>query len=492
MPPGSTANNAAAAAAAPPVPPVRAEGARFRRGTIQTRSAASIGRGLRINSRDSIYRRALAAADLLAGLTVSALLAQSGAPELLIVGVPLAVIGAAKLRGLYDRDANVIEKSTVPEIPSLFALATSITLTAFLTAGIVTGTMATPAQIGLAWVSLTIMLVTTRRLARACAQRLTPPERCLLAGAGARGAALYEGMDHGGSDRVMVGFLDLEHVGPGFASTRALLEAVDRFDPDRVVLVPGGGSSDDVMFVVHDLKESGVKVSYVDSSAWVLGSSVEVDSIDGATLLGMRRFEINRSSALLKRGFDLVGATVMSILTLPLLIAVAIAIKLDSDGPVIYRQRRIGRHGSEFSILKFRSMIDGAHGLRPDLAALDEGANGLFKIANDPRRTRVGRLIRRYSIDELPQLFNVIRGEMSLVGPRPLVPEEDARIEGRFRRRLDLPPGMTGHWQVVGGPRIPIEQMVRLDYLYIANWSLWGDIALLIRTIPIVIGRRGI
>jgi lipopolysaccharide/colanic/teichoic acid biosynthesis glycosyltransferase len=170
---------------------------------------------------------------------------------------------------------------------------------------------------------------------------------------------------------------------------------------------------------------------------------------------------------------------------------IALAIKLGSPGPIFFRQRRIGRDGRAFDILKFRSMVAGAERQQSQLLALNE-ADGLFKMAEDPRITRVGRFLRRTSLDELPQLLNVLRGEMSLVGPRPLVPHEDERIEGSHRRRLHLKPGMTGQWQVYGSSRIPLREMVTIDYLYVASWSLWGDMKILCRTLPHMLGRRGL
>ena len=170
---------------------------------------------------------------------------------------------------------------------------------------------------------------------------------------------------------------------------------------------------------------------------------------------------------------------------------IAVATKLSSAGPVLFRQRRIGRHGESFLMLKFRSMYDGAEEMKPELHALNE-ADGLFKIADDPRVTPLGRLLRRVSLDELPQLVNVLRGEMSLVGPRPLVGDEDAQIKGWLRRRLDVIPGMTGVWQVHGSSRIPLREMVKMDYLYRANWSLWLDVKILLRTVPLLLSRRGI
>jgi lipopolysaccharide/colanic/teichoic acid biosynthesis glycosyltransferase len=169
---------------------------------------------------------------------------------------------------------------------------------------------------------------------------------------------------------------------------------------------------------------------------------------------------------------------------------IAAVIKLTSPGPVLFRQTRVGRDGHTFEMLKYRSMYEGADARKRELLPRNE-ADGLFKIADDPRITRVGRFLRRTSLDELPQLFNVLRGQMSLVGPRPLVLDEDRRVEGWYRRRLYLTPGMTGDWQVFGAARIPLREMVTIDYLYVSNWSLWADIKILLRTIPCVVGRRG-
>jgi lipopolysaccharide/colanic/teichoic acid biosynthesis glycosyltransferase len=157
---------------------------------------------------------------------------------------------------------------------------------------------------------------------------------------------------------------------------------------------------------------------------------------------------------------------------------------------VFFRQTRVGRDGRHFRIVKFRTMVADAEARKPALVALNE-ADGLFKIAEDPRITRVGRYLRRTSLDELPQLLNVLRGEMSIVGPRPLILTEDARITGTDRRRLNLTPGMTGPWQVLGAARVPLGEMVKLDYLYVAGWTLWQDVKLVLRTVPHMAARRG-
>jgi lipopolysaccharide/colanic/teichoic acid biosynthesis glycosyltransferase len=223
----------------------------------------------------------------------------------------------------------------------------------------------------------------------------------------------------------------------------------------------------------------------------VVGSSVEFDDLGGMTLLGLRRYQLTNSSAFLKRALDVFGALAGLIVLAPFFAVVGLIIKVTSPGPVFFKQPRVGRGGETFAMLKFRTMYDGADRKKSDLAHRNE-ADGFFKIAEDPRITPIGRLLRRASLDELPQLVNVLRGEMSLVGPRPLVHEEDARIEGWFRRRLDVTPGMTGAWQVLGSSRVPMREMVTIDYLYRANWSLWNDVKILLRTVPHVLRRHGL
>jgi lipopolysaccharide/colanic/teichoic acid biosynthesis glycosyltransferase len=214
----------------------------------------------------------------------------------------------------------------------------------------------------------------------------------------------------------------------------------------------------------------------------VVGSAVEFEDVDGMTVLGVRPFGLSRSSRMIKRAFDFVVTTLGLIAVAPIMIAIAIAIRIDSRGPVFFRQVRVGRDGRHFHIFKFRSMVVDADSRKDDLRDLNEVGDGMFKITSDPRVTRVGGLLRRTSLDELPQLFNVLCGEMSLVGPRPLVVDEDAQVLGLDRSRLHLTPGMTGPWQVLGA-RVAMQEMVGIDYLYVAGWSLWSDLKILLRTV---------
>ena len=192
-----------------------------------------------------------------------------------------------------------------------------------------------------------------------------------------------------------------------------------------------------------------------------------------------------------KRAFDIVVATAVFALAAPVLIVVAIAVKLDSPGPVLFRQKRVARHGVPFDIYKFRTMSLDAEERLKDLLARNEASGPLFKIRNDPRVTRVGRILRRWSLDELPQLLNVLRGEMSLVGPRPALPREVELWPPELHQRLRVKPGITGMWQVCGRRHEQLDEYTRLDLYYVDNWSFLADLAILARTIPAVLSRRG-
>ena len=266
---------------------------------------------------------------------------------------------------------------------------------------------------------------------------------------------------------------------------------VAELDVHRVFLIPTSADSETMLDAVSRTAALGVKVSIVPRLFEVVGSSVEFDTVGGVTVLGLRRPGLSRSSRLVKRAMDIVGSSLGLLVLAPFGVLIALAIKLDSPGYVFFRQLRVGRDGRTFWMIKFRSMIAGAEAQRRALDTLNE-SDGIFKLARDPRVTAVGRLLRRCSVDELPQLFNVLLGDMSLVGPRPLVVDEDRLVEGRHRERLQFAPGMTGPWQVLGPSRPPLGEMVKTDYLYATNWSLWTDIKILLRTVAHVVAQRGL
>jgi lipopolysaccharide/colanic/teichoic acid biosynthesis glycosyltransferase len=192
-----------------------------------------------------------------------------------------------------------------------------------------------------------------------------------------------------------------------------------------------------------------------------------------------------------KRALDLVGGFFASIVAVPLALAIVVAIRRDTPGPAIFRQTRVGLHGRLFEVYKFRTMIDGAESQLEDLLEHNEIRGHAFKVTNDPRVTKVGRWLRRTSLDELPQLLNVLRGEMSLVGPRPPLPSEVAGYDIWHRRRLSMKPGMTGLWQIRARREADFDRWVETDLEYIDTWSFWLDLKIMLRTIPAVLGREG-
>jgi exopolysaccharide biosynthesis polyprenyl glycosylphosphotransferase len=484
-------------------------GLRSARGDAARRRSATAARGPAVClRRDALFRRALLVADIVAilgALVLTVALSSRRVPLQLtwesLVGVPLLLIGA-KLLGLYDRDETLLRRTTLDEAPKLFQLATLCTLVALLAGRlVVAGTLDRKEALFL-WVLLAGLLLLARATARGLALWAGPMERCLFIGdersAEVVGAKLN---GHGGVKAKIIAHLDMDQVAPwstdAFSAPRLkeIRDLAQTLDVHRAIIAPGWGAGADAsetLNLVRTLKAVDVRVSVLPRMLEVVGSAVEFDDLHGVTLLGVRRFDLTRSSAALKRAFDVLGASFGLLAIAPLLIAVAILIRLDTPGPVFFRQLRVGRHGRRFYMIKFRTMIPDADAMKESLRDRNEAKEGLFKIARDPRVTRMGRFLRITALDELPQLFNIVKGEMSLVGPRPLIVEEDERIEGWHRRRLELMPGMTGPWQILGPARVPLKEMVALDYLYVANWSLWTDVKILLRTVPHVFGRRGL
>jgi exopolysaccharide biosynthesis polyprenyl glycosylphosphotransferase len=257
-----------------------------------------------------------------------------------------------------------------------------------------------------------------------------------------------------------------------------------------VIVSPGQIDDLELEELLRRCRALSLKVSVLPQLSDVLGPAVEIDDVEGVTVLGVNPPWLPRSSRGLKRAMDITLAAMLLVLFAPVMAIVAIAIKLDSRGSIFFGQERVGKRGRRFRLLKFRTMAPDAEQRRAELLEQSIDPHWL-KLDHDPRVTRVGRRLRRLSLDELPQLWNVLRGEMSLVGPRPLIEADDQLVEGWARRRLDLTPGITGYWQVLGRTRIPFEEMVKLDYLYVMNWSLWSDLRLILRTLPVIISGRG-
>ena len=450
--------------------------------------------------RDAVLRRFLASADMVAA-TLAILLAvrlvrTSHVHWLLLLAVPL-IVPLGKIGGRYDRDELLLHKSTLDEGPALLRLATAYTLSIWIFAPLLVYTRFHRDQVLSLWGGLFVLLLIARAVTRALFNARSAAERCLVVGEPSVCEQLKRKLDgsRGINARIV---LALTFDSPGqeasemalLAESSGLQALASTLNVQRLIIAPHDSDAEHIRHLVQEANGLGLQVSIVPRMLEVIGSSVEFDDLNGLTVMGVQRFGLPRSSMLMKRTMDLAGATVGLLLISPLLAAIAVAIKLDSRGPVLFRQRRVGQDGKAFGMFKFRTMVQNAEQMKAELQSLNE-ADGLFKIADDPRITRVGRILRSLSLDELPQLFNVLRGEMSLVGPRPLIIKEDACIEGWYRERLALTPGMTGRWQILGSARIPLSEMVKLDYLYVVTWSLWNDVKILLRTVPFVLGRRG-
>ena len=452
--------------------------------------------------RDAIFRRMLLVADVLAivgafWLTIGLASQSLQLTWASIAGLPILLLGA-KILGLYDRDESVLHKTTLDEAPKLLYVATLCALVAWLAGGLIVNGELDRHQALFLWLALVVLLILARAGARTIALRVAPEERCLFIGEACAAEAIRSRLsDRGGVKAKMVARLDLDRVTPrstdvhSFTRQAEVRDLVRKFDVHRAIVALRSADAGEMLNLVRTLKALGVRVSVLPRLPEVVGSSVEFDDLHGVTVMGVKRFDLTRSSAFVKRAFDLLGVSIGLLAISPLMIVIAVAIRLDSRGPVFFRQLRVGRHGRRFTMLKFRTMIPEAEALKDSLRERNEARDGLFKIGDDPRITRVGRFLRKSALDELPQLINVLKGEMSLVGPRPLVVDEDRRVEGWHRQRLELMPGMTGPWQILGPARVPLSEMVAIDYLYVANWSLWTDIKILLRTGPFIMSRRG-
>jgi exopolysaccharide biosynthesis polyprenyl glycosylphosphotransferase len=454
--------------------------------------------------RDYRMRRLFVAADLCAlagGMAVWLLLSGVHADTRLLWGLltlPVWVL-LFNLYGLYAPGLRRVGYSTVDDIPALgHALLTGSVLLWLFFRVAPAGKLAFGELLAFAGTTFVLGLL-FRSLVRAFGLRNLGPERVMFVGSGPMTPILVRQMLQQPRHRLEpVGVLT-QPENERWPLPLSVIDSLGAADPatvlhahgvDRVIISAEGIEDDRLLNLISVCRQMGVKISTLPSLSAMMGPAATIDHLEGITLIGLNTPTLARSARLLKRAMDLVGAGLLLIVTAPLWIVAAIMIRLESPGPILFRQQRVGRGGRPFELTKFRSMTADAEARREALLAQSRQSNWL-DLEHDPRITRVGRFLRQSSLDELPQLWNVLRGDMSLVGPRPLIEEEDRNVSGWARGRLDLTPGMTGVWQVFGRTRIPFEQMIMLDYLYVANWSLWTDITLLLRTLPVILSRRG-
>ena len=278
---------------------------------------------------------------------------------------------------------------------------------------------------------------------------------------------------------------------PALGSTEDLGSVIKEHHVEEAIISLPWRSHQKIVDLVAECEAAGIRVRIVPDLFQMSLTRVDVDEIAGIPLLGVKEPPIRGWNLALKRIIDGAVSALLLAVTSPLILLVALAIKLESRGPVLFRQPRVGRGGRAFTFHKFRTMRPGAEEELPDLLPLNEAEGPIFKIKEDPRRTRVGAILRRTSLDELPQLYNVLRGEMSLVGPRPAIQREVEGYHDWHRRRLEIQPGVTGLSQVMGRSDLTFDEMVMLDLFYAENWSLWLDLKILLRTVPAIIRGTG-
>ena len=468
--------------------------------------------------RGWLMRRMLLGADLvaLAGtfVIVDFLFGSHGGPRdkvtfdteflLFFLSLPGWIV-LAKLYGLYDMDEERADHSTADELIGVFHLVTVGAFLFYAGSWLTRLVQPTPGKIVSFWALAVVSMTCARALARVISRRRPAyVQRTVIVGAGDVGQRIAGKLLQHPEYRIkIVGFVDAapKERNPGLRDLVVLgkpddLPAlVEIHGVDRVIVAFSNDRHEETLELIRTLAESNVCVDVVPRLFPLISQSAGVHSIEGLSLVSLPRARLSRSSLLLKRALDISGALLGLVVLLPLFALIAVTIKLDSPGPVFFRQTRMGANEHAFQMLKFRTMHGDAEALKPGLVDLNKhnselGGPRLFKIPDDPRATHFGRLLRRYSLDELPQLVNVLRGEMSLVGPRPLILDEDLYVTHWRRRRLLVTPGMTGLWQVLGRDDLPFEEMVELDYRYVAGWSLLSDLRLLLRTFPAIVRSR--
>src|SRR6266511_574027 len=432
--------------------------------------------------RDALLRRMLALADVSAVLVVSVALATfvSGDVHQALWSaffLPLWIL-LAKLFGLYDRDQRSLRHLTVDEIPTILMWALTGTAVVSVVMLIVASESLEVSTALRMWAIVASAAFVFRATMRWIWRRLVPPEATLIVGEGPLAEA---------TRRKVEIFTDMHVV---LAGTRVELPAEElRENPewadriDRIVLASHQIDETLIAELVTFCRKEQIKLSVVPPARGMFGTAVQLDHIADLPVVEYNTWAPSRSTLALKRVLDTVVSLGALILLSPLFVLIALAIKLDSRGPIVFGQRRAGFAGPPFRGYKFRARGSNAEELLPQRVSIAELHDPMFKLPNDPRVTRVGRVLRRTSLDELPQLWNVLRGEMSLVGPRPDVVEQVANYSEHDRGRLAVEPGITGLAQINGREEIPWPERIEQDLWYIQNWSLVLDAKILLRTV---------
>ena len=401
----------------------------------------------------------------------------------------------AKVYGLYDRDHRVLRHLTVDELPNLIAWATTGTAIQVLLLSLFQSHDLAPSE-GLAfWIFIVGATPLLRAAARAAWRRTVPAEHALLVGSGPLEVATRRKLDL---------FTDIHVRCVGMVSDEGIACAED-LDPillgaareaptgglDRVIVASQTVSEPLIAELVKVCRRDGLKLSVVPPARAMFGTAVQLHHIADLPMIEYTTWDVPRSTQMLKRVIDVVGSSVALVVLAPLLLVLALAVKLNSRGPILFLHRRAGRDGRQFRMLKFRTMVPDAEARLSEVVDLDALEHPTFKLQRDPRVTRIGRFLRRTSLDELPQFLNVLRGDMSLVGPRPEQVELVERYAPEHRVRLDVRPGLTGPMQVYGRGDLGFDERLAVEREYVENLSLRRDFRIMLLTLAAVLRGRG-
>jgi exopolysaccharide biosynthesis polyprenyl glycosylphosphotransferase len=430
--------------------------------------------------REPLRRRMLGGADLIAAAVVTGLAASTTAEIFWSLAILPVWVVLAKLFGLYDRDQMAIRHLTVDELPRIAAWAAAGTATLSTLVYIVPVPPFTVAHAALIWFCVTTLGAFLRGGTRWLWRRITPPELTCVIGSGELARAARRKIEL--FDDMHLKLVDVDEAlphGGGNGDAKALVRLVDRIIVATEQMdVPWIGQ------LAVACRTHGVKLSVVSPLRGRAGPLPRLSEVADLPVLEYDTRDVPRSTILIKRVFDVAASSLMLIVCAPLLPIIALAIKLESRGPLLFVQTRAGLRGMPFRVYKFRTMHKGADRMLEQLVRLDELPEPVFKFKSDPRVTRVGRVLRRLSLDELPQLVNVLKGEMSIVGPRPEQIELVRRYRPEHRFRLAVKPGITGSMQVFGRGALTFSERLAVELDYVENLSLSRDLRILLQTLP--------
>jgi exopolysaccharide biosynthesis polyprenyl glycosylphosphotransferase len=429
--------------------------------------------------RDALRRRMLALADLIAAALASLVVTSGFADAFWALVLLPGWVVLAKLIGLYDRDHVAIRHLTVDELPALAAWAAAGVAMLVLILPQTPAGEVQPSAALLAWVVAGTAALVLRGTARWAWRRLTPPEVTAVLGDGDLAEMIRRKLEL--FPDMHLSLVD-EHDVEAFD---ALAGGVDRVIFASDLMEPG-----EVGGLVALCRERQVKLSVISPLHGRAGP-VRLARVADLPVLEYETWDPSRSTAMIKRAFDIVVSSIGLLLTAPLFPVIAIAIRLDSRGPILFNQTRAGLDGRPFQMHKFRTMVEDAESRLPDVVRLDDLRDPVFKLSDDPRVTKVGRFLRRLSLDELPQLWNVLRGEMSIVGPRPEQVELVQRYRPEHRFRLSVKPGITGPMQVFGRGDLTFHERLAVELDYIENLSLARDLRIIAETVPVTLRGSG-